>query len=306
MAGNILLETTAARAEELGDGVALLRFTDGIVSSATARWAQGALTELAAASTAFVVDGCAVYDNNEIYGLAGREDWPGLEAAAAELQGLTKTIRELERPVVAALYGETADLGIELGLAADGVCAAEAVFAFAIRGNRFIPLAGGLAELALRTYAIGADVMGCDIVPFFKRIFGQLYMGKPCQGIAEAAARGIPFAAASGCGKDELLRKAKEKALFLAAQGYAPRSEERAAIVTGTTGAAALEIMAINMQRGGFLSGEMLGMAADIARVFGGGDVPKGAFVSETQLLKLEREAFVNACKRQAWKEETA
>lgn len=305
MAGNILLETAGARTEDLGGGAVLLRL-DSRVDSATAGWAADALERLADNATAFVVSGGNGYDTGEIDGLAAREDWTGLEEAAGRFQALTQAIRRLSKPVVAALTGEVSDLGIELGMAADGVCEAEAVYGFAIKKNRFTPVAGGLAELALRTYAIGADVMGSDIVPFLKRAFQQLTMGKPCTGFAEAAAKGIPFQMASSCGREELNGKAKEKALFLAAQGYEPPREERVILVTGATGTAALEITSINMQRGGFLSPEMLGMAADIARVFGGGDVPKGTLVSETQLRKLEREAFLNACKRRAGKEKTA
>lgn len=305
MTDKILLDTDKARAINIGDSAVLLQLGDR-VDSGTAAWAAEALQKLEGYYNAVILAGGNGYDIDEIQGLSAQQDWAALEEVARRFQSLAQAIRKSPMPVVMALTGQVTAFGIELGLAADSVCSADAVFSFEIRKNRFTPVAGGLAELTLRTYDICAAVAGSDVVPFFKRISQQMIMGKPCEGLAEAATKGIAFNMASSCCNEELINKAKEKALFLAAQGYVPCTEWRTALVTGKTGTAALEIVSVNMQQGGFLSSEMLGMAADIARVFGGGDVPKGAIVPETQLLLLEREAFLNACKRQGRKEAAA
>ena len=307
MAGKVLLEMASAQIEDLGDGVALLKFTaeNGCVDSATAQWAADALTKAQDGVNAFVVEGCVGYDNNEVYGLVKEEDWSKLEKTTSQFQNLTKTISWLSKPVVAALKGDVMDFGLEIAMSAAAACETEAVLGLAVKKNRFSPMCGGLAELTLRAYSIGENVMGCDIVPFLKRAFQQVYLGKPCAGVEEARVKGLPIAMASSCGKENLVAKAKQKAMFLSDQRYAPRTKERSILATGTTGSAALEVMAINMRQGGFISQELLAIAADIAWVFGGGDVPKGTQVSETQLLRLEREAFLKACKRLARKEET-
>lgn len=295
-----------ARFEDMGDGVVCLRFTQDTVDAAAALWAADGMNARMSDATAFVVAGCPTYDMQEIQAKIAEEDWAGLETVAAGFQHLTNTIRTLEKPVVAAVSGTVSDIALDIAICADGVCAGDATFGYALKNNRFTPMGGGITELVLRTYAIGADVMGCDMVPFLKRICQQLYMGKPCAGISEAAQKGLLLNLAGTCSPETLLGQAKAKALFLAAQGYIPPTELREIFVTGTTGVAAMQIPAINMQQGGFISHELYHMAADVAGVMGGGDVPKGTLVAETQLLKLERQAFINACKRQVGKEQTA
>lgn len=308
MNSKVLLETQGARMELLEGGVAWLRFSSdsGRVDSAAAGWAAAALRELQDRVKAFVVEGCAGYDNDEIRMLAQSQNWKGLEEASAGFQSLTGTMRSLSVPVVAALRGNVTDLGVEIAMAADGVCAAEAVLSFDGKGTPFTPTAGGLAELALSTYAIGQYVPGCDIVPFLKRTFQLFVTGKPCQGPAEAAQKGIPLIWATSCSADTLEEKAAAKALFLAEQGYCPPPGERSVTASGATGAAALEITAVNLYRGGFISQDRYRLAGDLAWVLGGGDVPKGTPLTESRLRKLEREAFLISCRRMVEKEETA
>lgn len=308
MSKKVLLETRGACVELLDCGVAWLRFTsDGDrVASAAAAWAAAALRQRQDGVKAVVVEGCVNYDKEEILALARSGDWKGLEDVSASFQSLTAAMRGLAVPVVAALRGTITDLGVELAMAADAVCAAEAVVSLGGKDTPFTPTAGGLVELALGTYAIGQNVPGCDIVPFLKRAFQLFVTGKPCQGLREAAQKGIPLPWSTDCAPEELEARATAQALFLAGGGGARPAEERTTAVSGTTGAAALEITAVNLHRGGFLSRDRYLLAGDAARVLSGGDVPKGTALTETRLRALERAAFLTSCRRLAEKEETA
>ncbi|MPM44754.1 hypothetical protein SDC9_91435 [bioreactor metagenome] len=308
MSKKVLLETRGACVELLDCGVAWLRFTSegNRVTPAAAAWAAAALHQQQEGVKAVVVACCAGYDNDEIRTLARSGDWKGLEEASTGFQSLTAAMRGLSVPVVAALRGTITDLGVELAMGADAVCAAEAVVSLGGKDTPFTPTAGGLATLALGTYAIGQNVPGCDIVPFLKRAFQLFVTGKPCQSLGEAAQRGIPLPWSTDCAPEELEARATAQALFLAGQGFVRSAEERTAAVSGTTGAAALEITAVNLHRGGFLSQDRYLLAGDAARVLSGGDVPKGTTLTETRLRALERAAFLTSCRRLAEKEETA
>lgn len=298
----ILMQTARAQIEDIGDRTAALHFI-GEIDSATASWAADALSQLENDMDAFVItsaDGifCKGYDANEIESLTQEGNWDGLDKLSARFQNLTETIHRLSKPVTAAVNGLATDFGVELAMSCDAVCEAEAEYSFGI-GKTGLPLmGGGLSEIALRIYEISADVPGLDVVPFLKRVYQYLYMGSPCKGFTEAVKKGLPLKSSHICAEAELLEKSKREALHLFVQGYEPQTRDRVAMVTGTTGTAALEIMSINMNYGKFISEQLSETAAGIAWVLGGGDVPKGALVSENRLLACEREAFVSACKR--------
>lgn len=309
--GKVLYEAAKARVLELEDRVAALCFCaqDGRIDSATAKWAADALRKIEQQVDGVIImsdteNFCTGTDTDEIAVLMSEGNWTGLEEIPNRFQELTRTIRGYSKPVVTLATGLTMDIGMEMVLCSAAVMEAEAVFGFAVERNGLPPMGGGLTELALRTYAIGADVPGHDILPFLKRVFTTVYGGKPCAGTDEAVKRGLPLPNVRSCSKEELLSKGKREVLHLMSQGYVPRTDERIITVPGATGAAALEIMTINTQLGGFISEKLLHLASDIARVLSIGGVPKGTLVTEGRFLECERSAFIQACRRTARKEE--
>jgi 3-hydroxyacyl-CoA dehydrogenase len=207
---------------------------------------------------------------------------------------------------VAAAQGSVKNFGFELALCADAILESDASFSFWTQENLFPPMGGGLTEIALHAYALGENVPGYDVVPFLKRVYSLLYLGGICSGVDEAVKRGIPLPDARNCAAVELLDRAKAKALSLSKEGRRPYPKDRGIVASGTTGAAALEIIAINLHRGGFISKDLLNLGEGVAWVLCGGDVPKGTPVTEAQMLKCERKAFTRACQRLARKEEVA
>lgn len=302
----VLAETAQAGIEDIGDRTAVLKFYTDRIDSLTAEWAANVLPEIETSVDAVVIEiSCGGYDNNEIAGFVSKEDWGRLDTLAISFQRLTGIIRKLSKPVVAALTGDAMDFGLEMALSTAAVCAADTTMGFAAEKNGFAPMGGGLTEIAMRTYEIGKNVPGLDIVPFLKRAFLFLYMGKPCVGLEQVASQGVLLSEAKTFPKKELIDRAKQKALFLFGQGYQPETEERIIQTMGTTAAAALEITAINARYGGFISERLQELAADIAWILGGGDVPKGTMVPESQFLRCERAAFIRACQRLSRKEKT-
>jgi 3-hydroxyacyl-CoA dehydrogenase len=80
------------------------------------------------------------------------------------------------------------------------------------------------------------------------------------------------------------------------AEGFDP-IDFKMAEVLGTTGRAALEIIAVNSHEGLFISDETYELALKVASVICGGDVPKKTIIDEKQFLRLEAECFAETWK---------
>ncbi|MNS67287.1 putative 3-hydroxyacyl-CoA dehydrogenase [compost metagenome] len=95
--------------------------------------------------------------------------------------------------------------------------------------------------------------------------------------------------------QDHSIYEAKQAVLGLARSGYEPIPEEKIR-VAGAEGKAILQLGAIGMRQGGYISDHDLLIAKKLAHVLAGGDVPAGTLVTEQYMLDLEREAFLSLC----------
>lgn len=294
----VIKENGSVTFMDLGDQIAAIVFKNDMISSAAAAEAAEALKNAEGTYSGIVVTGagnslCSGIDLTDIRETAAEKDWAKLESISDTFQALTQAVKFSKIPVVVLAKGNVMDYGLELATAcSQTVLADSAVMAYNTAKNGFAPMGGGLTQAAIDTYAIGAGVKGVDIVPFLKRTFENLYNGKPATG-AEAAAKGYLFKytkvlATEAC----TLEKAKQTALLLAAEGYqAP--EPAKVIVKGYTGKGALDIAALNTALGFFITESLHKISCHVSNVLTGGDVPNKTEVSEAQLLKLEKEAFV-------------
>ena len=90
----------------------------------------------------------------------------------------------------------------------------------------------------------------------------------------------------------EVLYLAIEKAKHLATNNYLPPIQQ-AIPVHGRDAIARLNMLVVNMAKGGFISEHDQIIAEKIAYVISGGDLDEGELVDEAWFLRLEIEAFV-------------
>lgn len=295
----VIKENGSVAVMDLGDRVAAIVFKTDTITPAAAAYAAEVLKDAEETYSGIVISGagenfCSGTDLTDIREAAAKKDRARLEVIADKFQTLTQAVKFSKVPVVVLATGSVMDYGLELAAAcARTVLASDAVVAYNTAKNGFAPMGGGLTQAAIDTYAIGAGVSGVDIVPFLKRTFGILYNGKPAAG-AEAPAKGYlskctKILTGSAC----TLEKAKQTALELAAEGYqAPQGAK--VTVKGYTGKGALDITALNAALGFFIPESLLKIAYRVSHVLTGGEVPNKTEVPEAQLLKLEKDAFVN------------
>ena len=87
--------------------------------------------------------------------------------------------------------------------------------------------------------------------------------------------------------------QALARARALAAAGYRPPMRARAVTVAGRNGIATLEMIALNMLEGGFISAHDYRVARAAAVALCGGEVESGSKVDDEWLLTVERKEFV-------------
>ncbi|KKC46590.1 3-hydroxyacyl-CoA dehydrogenase [Paenibacillus sp. D9] len=222
------------------------------------------------------------------------EEWDEVDEIINLFQQSMYKLKRLEKPVVAAPHRMTLGGGVEACMPADQViAAAETYYGLVEVGVGLIPAGGGCKEFALRV-SKQAGHPEADLLPLLGQVFETVGSAKVSSSGHDAKRLGylrtndriLPNA-------DHLIYEAKQAVLQMAADGYTLPPEEKIRIA-GAEGKAALQLAAIGMKEGGYISDHDLLIAKKLAHVLSGGDLPAGTLVSEQYLLDLEREAFLS------------
>jgi 3-hydroxyacyl-CoA dehydrogenase len=219
-------------------------------------------------------------------------------ALAAYLQQgheLLQRLRYSPKPVVAAPFGQTLGLGVEIALAAAGICAeGETYMGLVEVGLGLIPAGGGCKELVRRVVSPAARLPGADPMPALRRVFETLGQAKVSGSAAEA--RDLGYLATGDrvvLGRDRLLAAAKRMALDLAEAGYRPPVPGQHCYAAGRGAYATLAVGIHQYLVGRFISAYDAEVGRALARVLCGGDLTAPQWVDEDYFLSLERETFM-------------
>ncbi|WP_163536375.1 3-hydroxyacyl-CoA dehydrogenase/enoyl-CoA hydratase family protein [Gracilibacillus sp. YIM 98692] len=224
------------------------------------------------------------------------EEWDEVEHIIRVFQRTMYHLKHFEKPVIAAPHGMTLGGGVEVCLPADQVVAsAETYYGLVEAGVGLIPAGGGCKELISR---LSSSVTNpeVDLQPYVNNIFETIGMGKVSTSALDAKKLGyLRDEDTVVVHQDHLIYEAKQAALRLVEEEYAPKPKEDIRVV-GNEGKAVLKLGAYQMKLAGYISDHDLLIANKLAHVLAGGDVPAGTRVSEQYMLDLEREAFLSLC----------
>ncbi len=302
----IVKKNPSARLIDLGDGVALLRFTTkmNILDDGNIGLYNEALDQLDAGRWEALVVGnqggnafCAGANLVMIGMYAAQRMWTQLEQVVAALQQVLKRAKYSERPVVVAPYGLTLGGGTELSMqCAHTQAAAETYMGLVEVGVGLIPAGGGCKEVLSRYLGHIPEGTDYDPNPFVQQAFKNIGLAQVATSAEEARAKGY-LRPTDGVtlDPDALIHDAKQAALALVQAGYRPPRPTRFKL-PGPSGASAIELFLYQMHEGGFATDHDLVVGKQLARVLTGGDIPSGTWVTEDHILDLEREAFVSLC----------
>ena len=215
-----------------------------------------------------------------------------------EFQDACMRLRYSERPVVAAPAGMALGGGAEICLGADRVrAAAETYMGLVEVGVGLLPAGGGLKEMAVRHLEGIPDGVSADPLPFLRKAFETVGMGKVSSSAKEAREMGFlrPWDKIT-IQRDFLIQDAKNTVLAMNREGYeAPRPRTDIAL-PGRSAFPAFAFGLYSMKAAGQISEHDEKIGRKIAYVLTGGDVPPGTRLSEQELLDMEREAFLSLC----------
>ncbi|TLS38778.1 3-hydroxyacyl-CoA dehydrogenase/enoyl-CoA hydratase family protein [Pseudalkalibacillus caeni] len=218
-----------------------------------------------------------------------------IEMVAKKFQQTMSRIRYSARPVVAAPFQMTLGGGTEVCLPAASMQASlETYMGLVEVGVGLIPGGGGNKELYMRQLERVPNGVEVDLQKIAISVFETIAMAKVSKSAHEAEELGfIRKQDGISVNADHLLYDAKQRAIFLADQGYQPPGRKKIP-VAGEAGYAAMVMGAETMKWSGYLSDHDLKIAKKLANVIAGGKVPEGTLVDEQYLLDLEREAFLS------------
>ncbi len=302
--GKELVGTRTASLIDLGDGVLCLEVHSK--ANAIGSEAMGLLTraldllDTDGAWRALVIGNqgqffAAGVDLKEVGAIAMGGDPQALYGFLRAGHELLQRVRFAPKPVVAAPFGQTLGLGVELSLAASAICAeGETYMGLVEVGVGLIPGGGGCKELVRRIVSPAARVVGADPLPALRRVFETIGQAKVSTSAAEA--RDLGFLAPSDrivFGKERLIAEAKRFALDLADAGYHPPAREQSCYAAGIGGKATLLLGVRQFKVGGYISDYDAEIAAMLATVLCGGDLSQPQWVGEEYILELERQTFM-------------
>jgi 3-hydroxyacyl-CoA dehydrogenase len=188
-------------------------------------------------------------------------------------------------PVVVAPAGLALGGGCEVSLHGTHVqAAAETYIGLVEVGVGLIPAGGGTKEMLRRAADVQTafETIGFGKVSTSGPDATRLGYLRPCDGIT--------------MNRERLIADAKAAALRLATAGYQAPPLESAIPVGGPSAFATLSLGVHLAWRAGRLSDHDAVIGRKLAWILTGGNVPHATTLSETQLLDLEREAFLSLC----------
>jgi 3-hydroxyacyl-CoA dehydrogenase len=302
----IIKENGSASLIDIGDGVACLEFHTKMNSI------DEPLTVMLTEACDIVekdFEGMVVANHDERAFSAGANvfavltaaqlgQWDLLEKSIEALQNGNMKMKYLSKPVVTAPAGLALGGGCEMAMhGARCLPNGETYLGLVEVGVGVIPAGGGCKEILVRlTEGIPDGVIegGLNMQYHMAKAFENIAMAKVSTSAAEAMELGyIRKTETINMNRDQQIYEAKQIALSLVMAGYKP---PRPALipVMGENFRGLVDAIIMNMRYGNFISDYDLVVSRKVAHVLSGGDCAEGTYVSEQEILDLEREAFLS------------
>ncbi len=293
-----LLRNAGASLWDIGDGVACFEITAkaSAIDEAVLSLLDKSIDLVGAQCKALVLHGegknFSVGANlgAVIYGV-NIAAWSELDKMIASGQAVMLRLKRAPFPVVAAPFGMALGGGCELVLHSDAVQAHAETYAGLVEGGvGLVPGWGGCGAMLLR----GQEMKGAPKgpMPAPAKAFELIGTAKVSGSAAEAREMGI-LRANDGItmNRDRLLADAKARALGMV-EGYAPPSPAELRL-PGPSGRLAMELALRGMAAQGQATPHDVTVGLELATVLSGGETDMLDVLTESDVMDLERQAFV-------------
>jgi 3-hydroxyacyl-CoA dehydrogenase len=228
---------------------------------------------------------------------AQKKQWDLIGKGIEALQNANMRMKYLSKPVVTAPAGMALGGGCEMAM--HGVrCQphGETYIGLVEVGVGLIPAGGGVKELMVRcTEGIpdGAVEDGMNLQQIYAKVFQNIAMAKVSTSAAEGMELGyIRKTDEISLSRDQQIWDAKQVVLGLARFYKKPRPVMIP--VMGENFRGMIDAALYGMRQGNFVSDYDVHVSRKVASIISGGDCPEGTWVSEQEILDLEKEAFLS------------
>jgi len=301
--GGVVASKPACTLLDLGDGVFALEFHGKMntIGADVLQMLPQALTRAERDGVALVVGSqraqfSAGADLMMLAFAMQMKQFAEIDRMVRAFQNATMALKTAQVPVIAAPFGLTLGGGCEFTMHATAALAhAETYMGLVEIGAGLLPAGGGTKELALRAVQ-AASAAEADVGPLIIRAFRLIGLAQVSTCADELFSMGLLRSGDRVCmDLDGQLGAAKAFALALVPT-HRPSRPVEAFPAPGRSLAASLKSQLWNLEQGGQITAYERTIAAKVADILCGGDVPAGTPVSEQYLLDLEREGFLSLC----------
>jgi 3-hydroxyacyl-CoA dehydrogenase len=303
-AGRLIKRNAGANLIDIGDGVACLEF-------------QTKMNAVDQDIISMILESCDIVEKDFLGLVVGNHaqnfsvganifmvlvavqkgDWDIIEKLAEDFQTANMRMKYLSKPVVSAPAGMVLGGGCEMAIHASRIQACGETYMGLVEvGVGVVPAGGGTKELMVRmTEGIpdGAVEAGLNLQQFYAKVFENIGMAKVATSALEAVELGyLRKTDGVSLNRDQQLWDAKQAVIGLARFHRKPKPAMIPVMGENFRGMA--DAMLFNMAHGNFISEYDAHIARKLAYIISGGDCAEGTFVTEKEILALEREAFLS------------
>ena len=227
-----------------------------------------------------------------------KAEWDLLEKSIAALQNANMRLKYLAKPVVTAPAGMALGGGCEIAMhGARCQPHGETYMGLVEVGVGVLPAGGGCKELLVRmTEGIPSGVVeqGLNLQYYMAKAFQNIATAKVSTSAMEAMELGyIRKTESISMNRDQQIWDAKQLVLALNMTGYKPPRPVLIPVM-GENFRGFVDAILYNMRHGNYISDYDVFVSQKVAYVLSGGDCAEGTFVTEQEILDLEREAFLS------------
>lgn len=226
-------------------------------------------------------------------------DWDVLEQLVAGFQNANMRMKYLSKPVVTAPAGMTLGGGCEMAMhGARCQPCGETYMGLVEVGVGVIPAGGGCKEMAVRmTEGIPDGIVeaGLNLQGYFAKAFENIATAKVATSAVEAMELGmIRKTEKISLNRDQQIWDAKQVVLGLS-KFYKPPKPALIPVM-GENFMGMANAILYNMRHGNYASDYDLHVGRKVAYILSGGECAEGTYVTEQEILDLEKEAFLSLC----------
>jgi 3-hydroxyacyl-CoA dehydrogenase len=198
---------------------------------------------------------------------------------------------------VVAPFGLTLGGGAEMMMHASRVVASAELYTGLVEtGMGLVPAGGGTKEMMRRILNPAMQTKDTGELSFLRRLFEQIGQANVATSAHEAVQLGMLGPADRiVMDRENLLSAAKREVVHMVESGYVPPLPEKI-YVSGRDGLAALRLGLFTYLQGGHITDYEAKIGEHLIRILTGGELTQAAWVEESYILDLEREAFLSLC----------